>query len=394
MPQCQLLRAPKPRGKRKSAAKSRPDLAGRFSSALEQIGFDESARPAIAVSGGGDSVALMHLLAGWAKRKQSVAPVVLTVDHGLRPDSREDAGKVAAWAQAQGLPAHILRWRGTKPQTSIEAKARAARYRLLGEWCVAREIGYLFVAHTLEDQAETFLLRLGRGSGVDGLSGMQLRAPFPAPGLGKIELLRPLLDFRRAELRAYLAARGAEWLDDPMNQDERFARARIRKLLPVLDAAGLPSARIADAARHLARAREALDLATERFLADHTRCWRAGVGGSDFVIVDSAGLAKIPRELGLRALSALLTNFAGAAYRPRFERLQGLFDAILGGDFVARTLAGCRIGRAPKAYAIFGPESLIIRGEAPRTLATKAAYPDGARENSGGILLPDKARLG
>jgi tRNA(Ile)-lysidine synthase len=329
-------------------------------------------------------MALMHLLADWTRSRQGAAPVILTVDHGLRAESENETAKVAAWARKQGLAAHVLRWRGAKPQTGIEEKARKARYRLLGEWCAANGVNHLFVAHTLEDQAETFLLRLGRGSGVDGLSGMKPRAAFPIRGFPALELLRPLLDFRRAELRAYLAARSAGWLDDPMNVEERFFRARLRKLLPVLDAAGLPTARIAEAAKHLARAREALDLATEHFLAHYARLDR------NFAVLDSFELAKLPGEIGLRALSKLLMNFMGATYRPRFEKLQNLFDAIIGGDFAARTLAGCRIGRAPKAQAIFGPGSLVVSRQSPRNAGAQSPT---AALRLDGISLPDTVTL-
>ena len=141
---------------------------------------------------------------------------------------------------------------GRKPNSGIEGKAREARYALLGEWCAAHDVPSLFVAHTLEDQAETFLLRLGRGSGVDGLSAMRPRAPFPVAGFDSVQVLRPLLEIGRAELRAFLTARGTPWLEDPMNEDSRFARVRLRKALPTLEAAGVSARRIAEAARHLA----------------------------------------------------------------------------------------------------------------------------------------------
>ena len=318
---------------------------------------------AIAVSGGGDSIALMGLFNDWVRAERGLAPAVLIVDHGLRAQSRAEAAMVAGWAQAAGLTAHVLRWEGAKPKTGIEEKARAARYRLLGEWCTAHGVHALFVAHTRDDQAETFLLRLGRGSGVDGLSAMSAAAPLPIPGFESVQLLRPLLEFSREELRAYLTARGARWLEDPMNEDGRFARARLRKMLPALEAAGVPTTRIAQAARHLARAREALDAATKSFLAGHARF------GGDFAQMDGAALAAAHREIGLRALSAVLMRVSGAAYRPRFERLEALFDAIVAGSFMARTLSGCRVAVAPKARATFGPATLLITRERERKSA-------------------------
>jgi tRNA(Ile)-lysidine synthase len=122
---------------------------------------------AIAVSGGGDSIALMHLLRDYAKSRKLAPPIVLTVDHGLRKNSAKDAKQVAGWAKAAGLKAHVLTWAGAKSKTGIEAAARDARYRLMGDWLVKKKIATLHVGHTQDDQAETFLLRLARGSGLD-----------------------------------------------------------------------------------------------------------------------------------------------------------------------------------------------------------------------------------
>jgi len=336
-------------------------LNARFSRALKRLGFSVRSPAALAVSGGGDSVALMLLFADWAKREHGVLPVVLTVDHGLREESGSEAATVVEWARAVGLGAHVLRWQGAKPRSGMEEKARAARYRLLGGWCAEHRMASLFVAHTREDQAETFLLRLGRGSGVDGLSAMKPRALVPIPGFEGVHVLRPMLGLGRAELRAYLQARGASWFEDPMNEDARFARARIRKALPMLEAAGVPAQRIAEAAGHLARAREALEVATDAFLASHAR-----FDAEQLALIDGAALGRIPREIALRALSATLMCVSGAAYRPRFERLENLLDAIPSGVFPGRTLLGCRVGKAPKAKAVFGPATLLITREGAR----------------------------
>lgn len=310
----------------------------------------------------------MHLFAEWRKEESGVSPIVLIVDHGLRGGSGEEAAKVQTWAGAAGFEAQILCWDDGKPSSGIEGKAREARYALLGGWCAAHDVPSLFVAHTLEDQAETFLLRLGRGSGVDGLSAMRPRSPFPVAGFDSVQVLRPLLETGRAELRAFLTARGTPWLEDPMNEDSRFARVRLRKALPTLEAAGISPRRIAEAARHLARAREALEAATKAFLTRHAR-----TEGGDFALLDAAALARIDREIGLRALSAVLMLVSGRAYRPRFERLEALFDPILAGTLTgARTLCGCRIGRAPKARAVFGPSTLLIAREPSRKAGPSA----------------------
>ncbi|HEY1631489.1 MAG TPA: tRNA lysidine(34) synthetase TilS [Rhizomicrobium sp.] len=308
---------------------------------------------AVALSGGGDSVALMRLLAQWAKKREK--PIALIVDHGLRKGSAKDAKQAAIWARDAGLAAHVLTWKGKKPSADVEAAARHARYRLMGEWCVGHGVRFLYLAHTLEDQAETFLLRLARGSGLDGLSAMRPRAPYPLPGFD-VALVRPLLGFTRAELRGYLKARRQAWLEDPMNDEPRFARVKLRQAAAELARLGLTPQRLAQAASHLARARDALDDAMQTWLSQG--CRFEGEGAR----LDAASLAKLPREVGLRALAHVLSHVSGQAYRPRFERLERLYGSL----GAAATLHGCRIGPAPRRDAIFGPSTLTIVREAKR----------------------------
>ncbi len=316
---------------------------------------------AVAVSGGGDSLALMVLLAEWAGDRGVAPPLVLTVDHRLRPESGEDAREVEAAANRLGLETHILKWTGRKPTANLEAAARRARYRLMGAACRRLGLAGLHLAHTLEDQAETVLLRLARGSGLDGLAAMRPQSPFPVPGFEDMVLVRPLLGTSRARPRAFLEARGIPWMEDPMNADPRFARVRVRAAWPALEAAGLGPARIADAATHLARARAALEAMTDEFLA--ARAHLAPGHGT----IDGAALAAVPREIGLRALAAALGRVAGTAYRPRFVRLDRLLAAIAAGQLgKGRTLHCCRIGPAPKRVARFGPCTLIIEREPGR----------------------------
>jgi tRNA(Ile)-lysidine synthase len=306
----------------------------------------------------------MFLLADWARAAAKPAPVVLTVDHGLNPDSERIARDVFRRAKAAGLKSELLVWKDKKPKADIEAAARQARYRLIGDWCHAHKIAGVYAAHTLEDQAETFLLRLSRGSGLDGLSAMRPVALYPVPGFDDLRVVRPLLGMRRLELRAYLAARKEAWVEDPMNADPKFARVRMRQAWPMLEELGLSSSRIAGAARHLARAREALDHATENLLARASRI-RDG-----HVLLDPSRLAAAPREIGLRAFAWLLSRVSREPYRPRFERLERLFDAICRGELVAaRTLHGCRIAPAGQPEAAFGPHTLVIARELSRNRA-------------------------
>ena len=269
------------------------------------------------------------------------------------------------WAKAAKLKAAALRWSGPHPKSDIEAAAREARYRLMGDWIAGQKIAALYVAHTRDDQAETFLLRLMRGSGLDGLAAMRPHAPWPVPGFGALSLVRPLLTLERDAVRNHLTDHKIAWLEDPMNGEDRFARVRLRKLLPALEEAGLTRARIAGAAAHLARAREALEAVTAAVLA---RAARASDGA---VELDVAALTAAPREIGLRALAQLLCLVSGHAYRPRFERLERLYDRLagerLGGGC---TLHDCRI--APAKKGAFGPGTVKIARE-PGRAATKTS---------------------
>jgi tRNA(Ile)-lysidine synthase len=315
----------------------------------------------LALSGGGDSVALMYLLEAWARQESAALPVAFIVDHGLRRGSAAEAAQVALWARGLGFDAEVLRWKGAKPRSNVEEQAREARYALLGDACARKEVSLLLVAHTREDLAETFLLRLGRGSGLDGLAAMPVWGRLPASGYASVALVRPLLDFGRAELRAYAAARGAAWIEDPMNEDPRFARTRMRRLLPELEREGVSVTRIVQAARHLGRAREALEDQTRAFLKRHAR------KAEDGMRLDVAALATAPREIGLRVLADVLMQVSGRQYRPRFERLERLYGELTAGRPPrARTLHGCRIGRAPRKSQDFGPATFQVTKERAR----------------------------
>ncbi len=374
-----------------TSAADRVSLKRRFAQALLQLGY-AGTPAAIALSGGGDSLALMHLFADWSEVAGHKNPAVLIVDHGLRDGSVKDAALAAQWAKDAGFAAEVLRWTGRKPAAGIEERARAARYRLMGDWCAGHGVRALFLAHTEDDQAETFLLRLGRGSGVDGLSAMRPRGRFPLEGYDKIEVLRPLLSFRRSELRAFLENRGACWLEDPMNEDPRYARTRIREVLPVLEKAGVPVTRIAQGAAHLARAREALEAETETFLLSHARTTEDGNA-----YLDAAALAALPREIGLRVLGALLMQVSGAGYRPRFERLERLYEALTGETIgPARTLHSCRVGLAPKRETVFGSVTVKISRESARKPAGRSSQKvkeQAAAERSGPSNSPQKGRI-
>jgi tRNA(Ile)-lysidine synthase len=311
----------------------RPIAADEFAAAMAALGpFERSPRLAVAVSGGADSMALLLLAREWAAARDGQV-TALTVDHGLRPEAAAEAEQVGRWAAALGIAHRILSWTGPKPTGDVQAAARAARYRVLEERCADTGTFHLLLAHHREDQAETFLLRLARGSGLDGLAAMS-----PVVERPHCRLLRPLLAMPRDGLRATLAARNQQWLDDPSNENAKFARARLRQSEAVLAREGLSAARLAATARRLARTRQALERSVAQLLARVATPDPAG-----FIRLDPAKLGEAPEELGLRALAALLMAVSGGDYPPRLERLERLYRELRTRPGRGRTLVGCRI---------------------------------------------------
>ena len=305
-----------------------------FSDLMASLGFFETS-PAIALacSGGPDSMALAALLRDWVGDRNGTL-TALVVDHGIRSESAQEAKTVAAWLAERNISSKVLRASAISASSDLQAMARAARYALMSAWCEKNACLHLAVAHHLDDQAETLLLRLGRGSGVDGLSAM---APVQESRL--LRTIRPLLDIPRARLRATLKQHEFPHVTDPSNDNSVFARVRMRGLAPVLAAEGMTPWRLAATASHLARAREALEVDTAQLLADCFVLHAEGYG-----ILKTGKFLAAPRELGLRSLSNILVCVGGNEYPPRFERLSRLYDGL---DSIAkgrgRTLAGCRI---------------------------------------------------
>ncbi|HYJ81999.1 MAG TPA: tRNA lysidine(34) synthetase TilS, partial [Allosphingosinicella sp.] len=208
------------------AAAPHPDLVSRFRLDLEAVGRAGAGPVALAVSGGPDSLALLLLAHAARPGRVSVA----TVDHGLRPESADEAAAVARLCGGIGVAHAILPARVQSEGEGLQAAARKARYAALAAWMDERGLGLLLTAHHCDDQAETLLMRLARGSGVAGLAGVRAIGTVPGSG-GRLRLGRPLLGWRRSELEAVVAAAGIEPARDPSNSDERFDRVRIRRRL-------------------------------------------------------------------------------------------------------------------------------------------------------------------
>ncbi|MYZ48143.1 tRNA lysidine(34) synthetase TilS [Propylenella binzhouense] len=283
----------------------------------------------LAVSGGPDSTALMLLVSRWNERPPVL---VATVDHGLRPESAAEAGTVAANAARLGLSCRVLRL-GRLPAGNRQAAARSARYRALAD--LAREVDAeaIVTAHHREDQAETFLMRIARGSGVYGLGAMR-----PMVRTGDIAIARPLLGVSRSALHRLASASGLPLAGDPSNEDERYERVRMRRLQPALDRHGLDAERLAGTADRLARAADALDACCERLVFDACSIseWGSVTGPLE-------ALTEAHEEIAERSLARMLAAVAGADYTPEHASIGSLLGALAAGpagERVRRTLHG------------------------------------------------------
>jgi tRNA(Ile)-lysidine synthase len=330
-----------------------------FAAAMARVGpFEPAPDLAVAVSGGADSLALTLLADRWA-RARGGSVVALTVDHRLRPDSAAEAVRVGAWLAERGIRHEILVWAGPYPLHDLQAAARAARYRLLGQWCRQASRLHLLTAHHQDDQAETLILRLGRGSGLAGLAAMA-----PIVEERHHRLLRPLLAVPSRRLRATLTALGQDWIEDPSNRNPAFARARVRAARALFAETGLTPERLAETSRHLARARIVLEQLTERLLVAG-----AGLHPAGFALLAPQAFTAAADEIRLRALAAVIATIGGAEFPPRFERLERAAQALGGGTLGGgKTLGGCRL--VPWRGHI-----LVLRE--PAAMAPPTPLPDG-----------------
>ena len=296
----------------------------------------------LAVSGGPDSVALLWLAARWrGGLKRGPRLIAVTVDHGLRKEAAAEAREVKQLACKLGVEHRTLRWRGAKPTSGVPAAAREARYRLLAK--AARDAGAVHVAtaHTRDDQAETFLMRLLRGSGISGLSAMAAETE-----RNGVRLVRPLLDISKAELTATLEAAAIGFADDPSNRDPAFTRPRLRALLPALAREGADARTLARLASRLARADAAVEVladGAERYLALLDP--KAGIGG-----YDASMFAALPEEIRLRLLRRAIdrSGHEGPAELGKIETLLKAVDLAIaaGQPRLKQTLAGAAISLA------------------------------------------------
>lgn len=305
------------------------DDAGLLRSVLAGLSGCALRRVAVAVSGGSDSLACLHLLRHLADQ-QGWALLAVTVDHALRPESAAEAQSVGQTCRTLGIAHQTLVWNHGAVTGNLMDAARRARYALMADWAGLQRIDHIILGHTADDQAETFLMGLARGAGLDGLTGMR-----PFWDQGGVRFVRPLLDLRRDDLRACLTRRGQAWVDDPSNSNERFHRVKARRALKALKPLGITTDRLLVSMQNLAQAQQAVQQAVSEAAA---RACRETAGD---ILVDGASWAALPPEIRRRLLISALLWISGADYPPRSDAIARLEAAIAAGK--PATLWGCRV---------------------------------------------------
>ncbi len=284
----------------------------------------------VALSGGGDSVALLHLCL-----KAQIPVEAVTVDHRLRNESAAEARAMAMACKMLGIRHEVRVWQHGVVAGNLMDEARRARMGLIGSWARDRGIARVMLGHTRDDQAETMLMALARRSGIDGLSGM--RRTWVEGG---VQFLRPLMAAGRAELRDWLRSAGVGWIDDPTNEDDRFLRVRARKALVAMEPLGVTSEGLAAVAGHLAEVRLALEA---QLAAAASEVLRQEAGS---VVVERAAFVALPAELQRKIVGAAMIWVSGADQPLRADGIGRVVAAICDGKDA--TLGGCRIRKGAR----------------------------------------------
>jgi tRNA(Ile)-lysidine synthase len=338
----------------------------------------------------------MWLAARWAKTLKNPPKIdVLTVDHGYRPAAADEARQVVVWAEALGLKAHVLTSRDGKPDSGLQQKARALRYRLMGDWCRKAGVELLVTAHTREDQAETLLMRLARGSGVVGLSAM---APEGVSEDG-LPIARPFLEVSGARMRATLRQAGHPWIEDPSNENSQFERVKLRKMMPKLAEIGLTSEALARSASRLGRAASALKRSSEALIGEAVELHPQGYG-----LVDLQRFRAEDTEIRILALQELIKILGGSNELVQLSEIERLESWISSGAGQARTLAGCRIARRSRTLVIGREPGRIGENPVPlppsgqviwdRRFAIAWSRPPASAVIVPGACVPGRKRVG
>ena len=299
-----------------------PLTEGELVAALSNFQID--GKLAIACSGGVDSMCLTYMAA------KNFDVIALIIDHGLREESKEEAAKTAKILDALGIENQILSEDraadsniSSNINSNVQAQARQLRFDLLTSFCKENGIDALATAHHAEDNAETVLLKLSRGSGVDGLTGI-----LPESEMDGVRIIRPLLAFTKSQLQECLLQGGIQWVEDPTNGTDKYKRNKLRHLLAEIEDAELVTSRLNDTAENMRRVRDYLELQTQAALAE---CF-------DGEILDIQNFGNLHDEIAYRVLVQIVMAKAQPKQRPRFEKIKSLKTALLNGQ--VRTLAG------------------------------------------------------
>ena len=286
----------------------------------------EASKIGVAVSGGGDSIALLLLIYKWAQVTKKTI-LVATVNHNLKPTAKDEANEVSQFCSKLDIQHSVLTWENWNKKGNVQAAARRARYQLLTNWAIENDISCVALGHNRDDVVENFFIRLSRGSGVDGLSQM-----LPSFKLDNVIYLRPLIDTSREELRAFLSITKTTWIEDPSNDDTKFHRIRVRKSLSLLDQMGVNAQSVVTASKNLREARQALDVYTG-VVANECVTFKDGD-----IVFHVPLLLKHPIEIQRRLLLKAILFLTKSEFGPRSSELSNLLTALL--KYKPHTLKG------------------------------------------------------
>ncbi len=300
---------------------------------IDFMGHYPDVRLAVAVSGGADSVCLLCWLVNLG-----LDVVALHVNHGLRTVANTEEAYVKEFCDKLNIPCYVFHWSGAKPDSNLESHARTARYNLMTDFCHKNDIENLLVAHHKDDQIETFLMNLSRGSGLRGLSAMQAVSV-----RNGINLVRPLLSVGRIELQEYCKKNNIKYFTDEMNSDDKYTRVKIRQNRHLLqEKLGISDDRILLAIENLSRARDAVDFQVSQLVEKAMF--------SDFALFAESFLFDLLPEIRLQLLGRLFQKIGGNNYQPRLTSLTGALDRLH--NDCKFTLANCTVRRLGKQILI------------------------------------------
>ena len=298
----------------------------------ELIGIQRGCTVAVAVSGGVDSMVLMHLMS----LVQTHSPIILTVNHGFRAEAVNEVNFVKQQAEMRNLQCHILSNQSCSIRNKSQEEARNIRYSLIERWCAEHSVEFVVTAHTKSDQAETVLMRLERGSGVDGLSGMRNKSVH-----GKVIVFRPMLRFSRVEILEYAVRKKLAWVEDPSNANPKYKRTFYRSFIGENQNPSLVTDRIYRTSQHMQRA-----LSCILHYVKSSLCTCVQYGDFGYVRIKYDEFRKLHEEIASRVLLLLLMAVGNRNTKPRYEKFSAAFNKIWNcATYKPFTTYGCKIIR-------------------------------------------------